>query len=95
MTDGRVGHWEEVYGRHDPEELSWFQAEPTVSLELIEALRVGQDTAVVDVGGGASPLAGALLERGFDDVTVLDLSPAGIAAAQSRLADSPARSPGS
>jgi len=38
--------------------------------------------ALIDVGG-ASPLAGALLDRGFRDLTVLDVSTAGMQHARS------------
>lgn len=78
-------HWEEVYDRDDLSTLSWHQREPAVSLELIDALGMGPGTAVVDVGGGASPLAGRLLERGFADVTVLDVAEPALEAARRRL----------
>jgi trans-aconitate methyltransferase len=54
--------------------VSWYQAEPTVSLRLIEGLELDRDAALVDVGGGASALAERLLEHGFADITVLDIS---------------------
>jgi hypothetical protein len=56
-----------------------------VSLELIESLGIGGDEPVVDVGGGASPLAGELLERGFTDLTVLDIAQTAITEASGRL----------
>jgi 2-polyprenyl-3-methyl-5-hydroxy-6-metoxy-1,4-benzoquinol methylase len=49
-------------------------AVPAVSLELVEALGVSPDAAVIDVGGGGSFLAAELLARGFTDITVLDLA---------------------
>jgi len=77
-------HWDRAY-RRDPAELSWYQPEPVVSLELIDELAVAPEHGVVDVGGGTSSLAGRLLERGFRDVTVLDVSPVALAAARARL----------
>lgn len=62
------------------EGVSWFQAVPTVSLELIAGLDVPHDDPVLDAGGGASSLAGELVGRGFRDVTVLDLSEAALEA---------------
>jgi trans-aconitate methyltransferase len=41
--------------------------------------------ALIDAGGGASPLTRALLDRGFGDLTVLDISAAGIRHARDRL----------
>ena len=56
-----------------------------MSLQMIDLAGVGPHEAVVDVGGGASPLAGALLARGFADVSVLDLSAAALSAARGAL----------
>lgn len=71
--------------RRDPSELSWFQAAAVPSLELLDALGVQADAAVVDVGGGASPLAGQLVKRGFTDVSVLDVAESALAEARSLL----------
>ena len=69
-----VQHWDDVYATRGPEGVSWFEPEPRMSLELFDALEIPPRTAVVDVGGGASLLADRLVQRGFDDVTVVDLS---------------------
>jgi 2-polyprenyl-3-methyl-5-hydroxy-6-metoxy-1,4-benzoquinol methylase len=66
-------HWDSAYATRGVENVSWHQPVPAVSLELIHVLRIASDAAIVDVGGGGSPLAGELAARGFD-VTVLDLS---------------------
>ena len=76
--------WNDAY-RRSPSELSWYQAEPVLSLQLIDALDVEPGEAVVDVGGGASSLAGRLVERGFTDVTVLDVAESALAEARGAL----------
>ena len=77
-------HWDDSYA--DGEQgTSWYQDEPVLSLELIEALRPAADASLVDVGGGASRLAGALLGRGYRNVTVLDASDTGMGIARRRL----------
>jgi SAM-dependent methyltransferase len=63
-----------VYETRQPHEVSWYQPGRGMSLALIEALPLAHDAAIVDVGGGASGLASQLLELGFEDVTVLDIS---------------------
>jgi SAM-dependent methyltransferase len=74
-------HWEAVYQKAD-EQLSWTQAQPRTSLELIrEALPAG---SVIDVGGGSSPLVGMLLESGYT-VAVLDISSAALERSRQRL----------
>ena len=86
MTEAsRQAHWEQVYTSRDETEVSWFQDNPTPSLELIELTRRGRDTGIIDIGGGASRLADGLLERGFRDLTVLDISAAALDLAALRL----------
>ena len=81
----RESHWDEAYRTRGAEGVSWFQTTPKVSLELFECLDVDPTTAVVDVGGGASLLVDNLIEHGYSDVTVLDLSDVALAEARRRL----------
>jgi SAM-dependent methyltransferase len=78
-------HWESVYASRVPAELSWYQPEPTRSLELLAQLGVGPESAIIDVGGGASTLVDALLDRRMTRLTVLDISSAALAHAKTRL----------
>jgi len=92
MNDAsRTAHWENVYSSKAENEVSWFQESPAPSLELIGLARPSSDAAIVDIGGGASRLVDELLARGFDNLTVLDLSEAALAAAKARLGDKAAR----
>jgi trans-aconitate methyltransferase len=84
-TASRQAHWEKVYNTKRENELSWFQENPAPSLDLIGKAGATAASSVIDVGGGASRLVDALLENGFKDVTVLDLSGAALAAAKARL----------
>jgi hypothetical protein len=76
--------WDSVYGA-DPTQVSWYQPTAAMSLELIEALRVSTETAVVDIGGGASTLVDGLLAQGFVDLSVLDVSGAALDISRRRL----------
>lgn len=78
-------HWEEKYATRGARGVSWFQAEPEPSLSLIAELGIAHDAAIVDVGGGTSPLAGRLLAQGFSDITVLDLSARSLELARGEL----------
>jgi 2-polyprenyl-3-methyl-5-hydroxy-6-metoxy-1,4-benzoquinol methylase len=76
-------HWAAVYAKKDPHDVSWYQAEPALSLALIE--RAAHAPArVIDVGGGTSFLADRLLARGYH-VGVLDVSERALAVVQARL----------
>lgn len=82
---GRQAHWENVYTTKGENEVSWFQQSPAPSLALIAQAGATHASAIIDIGGGASRLVDHLVEQGFEDVTVLDLSGAALAAAKSRL----------
>jgi 2-polyprenyl-3-methyl-5-hydroxy-6-metoxy-1,4-benzoquinol methylase len=86
MNDAnRKSHWETVYTTKGENEVSWFQENPAPSLELIDLARPTPESAIVDVGGGASRLVDSLVARGFSRVTVLDISEAALKAAKARL----------
>jgi SAM-dependent methyltransferase len=85
--DQRQAHWEGVYGSKSPDEVSWHQERPHVSLALIEAAGPSKDARLVDVGGGASTLVDHLLAAGHMSLAVLDLSEAALAHTRARLGD--------
>jgi hypothetical protein len=73
MTE-RAEHWGKVWTTNSPDAVSWYQPEPTVSLELIEACALAPDDPIVDVGAGASTLVDGLLARGHRHVTLVDVA---------------------
>lgn len=77
--------WDDIYTRKDLSELSWQQPAAELSLALIREFAPALSDPVIDVGGGASPLVGGLLDSGYRDVTILDLAPAALGRAQARL----------
>ncbi|MBW0116167.1 class I SAM-dependent methyltransferase [Pseudonocardia sp. KRD-169] len=85
MTSERAAHWRDTYTQRGDAEVSWFSIEPTCSIALIDAGGADPGRPAVDVGAGASRLADVLLERGFVDVTVLDVSDDGLAHTRERL----------
>lgn len=88
LTRGRMNrkdHWEQVYQSKAPDDVSWFQTRPAISLQLIESSGVGKEAGVIDVGGGASVLVDFLLQAGFSKLGVLDISAAALEHARRRL----------
>lgn len=73
-SEATKAHWDGVYARRALDAVSWYEAEPRKSLELIRASGVGRGAAIIDVGGGASFLVDELLSQGYSDLTVLDIS---------------------
>lgn len=83
--DNKKEHWENVYRTKTPEEVSWTQKVPTASLNFIEACNPKATAKIIDIGGGDSLLVDHLLDKGFEDITVLDISVHAIDRAKKRL----------
>ncbi len=90
MTVDRA-HWEDSYSKKTRDKVSWYEPRPQRSLELIQATGLSRDARILDVGGGASRLAEQLLGMGYTDLTVADISPAGLAHARAELGSDAAR----
>jgi cyclopropane fatty-acyl-phospholipid synthase-like methyltransferase len=84
-TKQRSEHWDAVYAAKTPDSVTWFQARPENSLLLIQKAGVGPTEPVIDVGGGSSVLVDYLLNQGFSDITVLDVSKPALAHSRHRL----------
>lgn len=80
-------HWEMVYSTKTPQEVSWTQETPSTSLRLITEMNLSKNISIIDIGGGDSKLVDFLLEEGYTDLTVLDISENAISRAKSRLGD--------
>lgn len=85
MTGSDKRHWEEVYATKPADTVSWFQPTPVPSLAALNRLGARPDQSLIDIGGGASTLVDALLDRGWADLSVLDISEAALAVAKGRL----------
>jgi len=84
-TSDRKLHWEKIYETKAITEVSWYQPVPLMSLSLIEKSKVPRNVKIIDVGGGDSFLVDHLLDLGYSNITVLDISAAAIGRAKERL----------
>ena len=80
-------HWDAVYTTKGERDVSWFEAFPTVSLQMLEAAGVTPESCVLDVGGGDSRLVDVLAARGLTCLAVLDVSNAALERARLRIGD--------
>jgi 2-polyprenyl-3-methyl-5-hydroxy-6-metoxy-1,4-benzoquinol methylase len=78
-------HWEKVYTTKAPDQVSWYRPHLETSLALIEKSSSSRNDAIIDVGGGESTLVDDLLARGFQNITVLDVSQIAIDVTRNRL----------
>jgi len=78
-------HWEKIYSTKAPDAVSWYRAHLETSLALIERAAGAHSASIIDVGGGESTLVDDLLARGYQNITVLDLSETAIDVTKKRL----------
>jgi len=78
-------HWERIYSTKAADAVSWYQPHAEPSLRLVHETGLPRSASIIDVGGGASTLVDDLIAQGYSAITVLDLSPAALAAAKARL----------
>jgi SAM-dependent methyltransferase len=78
-------HWEKIYTRKAPDAVSWYRSHLETSLALIERAAKRKRAAIIDVGGGESTLVDDLLARGYENVTILEISQTAIEATKRRL----------
>jgi len=83
----RKKHWENIYQTKELKDVSWFQPTPETSLDFFKQFNVPTTAKVIDIGGGNSFLVDHLLDLGYQDISVLDISAAAIDRAKQRLGD--------
>jgi SAM-dependent methyltransferase len=80
-------HWEKVYGSKAADEVSWFRPHLETSMSFVERSTPDRCARIIDVGGGESTLVDDLLERGYTNVTLLDISETAVAVTKARLGE--------
>jgi hypothetical protein len=80
-------HWDTVYKTKDPNQVSWTQDFPKTSLDFIHSFGLTKTAKIIDIGGGDSKLVDYLLDEGFENITVLDISAQALDKAKKRLGD--------
>jgi SAM-dependent methyltransferase len=85
MSNTRKDHWENVYETKTPEQVSWTQLKPQTSLNFIYSFGLDKTASIIDIGGGDSNLVDFLLEEGYENITVLDISAKALERAKKRL----------
>ena len=80
-------HWDSIYSTKKINEVSWYQKVPETSLQLIRNASISKKSKIIDIGGGDSLLVDNLIEEGYSDLSVLDISSKAIEKTQNRLGD--------
>ena len=83
--ENNKSHWENVFATKNPNEVSWTQTYPTTSMKYFESLQLSKSANIIDIGGGDSNLVDALLENGYENIWVLDISEFALERAKKRL----------
>lgn len=87
ITKNRTYHWDKIYATKQPNEVSWTQEIPTTSLDFIHSFGLPKTAKIIDVGGGESKLVDCLLDEGYENITVLDISKNALDKAKKRLGE--------
>jgi len=87
MNKTKQNHWDTVYKTTNPNQVSWTQDVPKTSLDFIHSFGLSKTAKIIDIGGGDSKLVDYLLDEGFENITVLDISAQALAKAKLRLGD--------
>jgi ubiquinone/menaquinone biosynthesis C-methylase UbiE len=80
-------HWSEVYQNKAPDNVSWYQEKPELSLKLIEGTGLSENARIIDVGAGASTLVDHLLELGYSDLSLMDISAESLEISKKRVGE--------
>lgn len=83
----RKQHWETIYATKQPGEMSWTQEYPETSLDFVHQAHLNKQARIIDIGGGNSKLVDYLLEEGFENISVLDISEEALKRVKERLGD--------
>ena len=87
MGENTRQHWENVFATKQDTEVSWFQPYPKTSIEFLELFQLPVTANIIDIGGGNSHLVDTLLEKGFKNIWVLDISANALEKAKQRLGE--------
>lgn len=79
-------YWQNIHHSKNSAQVSWYQQHPTLSLQYIKNTGIDKNGQIIDVGAGASTLVDHLLEDGFQNITVLDISAQALEISKTRLA---------
>jgi len=80
-------YWDSVYKTKAPNQVSWTQEIPKTSLDFIHSFGLTKAAKIIDIGGGDSKLVDYLLDEGYENITVLDISAEALVKAKQRLGD--------
>lgn len=87
MTSDKKHHWENVFATKAENEVSWFQPYPKTSMEFLALFQLPLNANIIDIGGGDSHLVDALLEKGYQNIWILDIASTALEKAKQRLGD--------
>ena len=80
-------HWEKIYSKKSPQEVSWTQEIPETSIEFFNEFKLSKTSPIIDIGGGESKFVDFLLAEGYQNISVLDISENALKRAKDRLGE--------
>ena len=78
-------HWENIYNTKKIDGVSWFQEVPTDSLKLILKVSKNNHDKIIDIGCGKGFLVDNLVQLGYSNISLLDISKNALDEVKARL----------
>ena len=85
MSLDKKVHWENVFATKKETEVSWYQQKPETSIQFFVENNIPKDAKIIDIGGGDSYLIDSLLDLGYTNLFLLDISANAIERIKNRL----------
>ena len=80
-------HWDKVFKTKQEDQVSWFQPYPKTSVDFLELFNLPPDARILDVGAGDSHFVDVLIEKGYSNIYVLDISETALDRTKKRLGE--------
>ena len=90
-SDALKRHWKKIYEQSPVEKLGWYEERPEPSLKLIHEALPDKRSQILHVGAGASTLVDLLLEEGYENMWVNDISEEALRQIKERLGENAKR----
>jgi len=80
-------HWEKIYVEKKPNEVSWTEEVPDTTINFFNKFNLDRSSPIIDVGGGESKFVDYLIEKGYFNISILDISGNAISRVKERLGE--------
>jgi len=78
-------HWDNAYIKNPINSLGWYEEDPKPSMNLIDVCNLPDDATIFNAGAGASTLISQLVNKGYSNIIINDISAAALTELRTNL----------